>query len=112
MKIAPEFTGLVLMITVAGCGVWTRPNTSEAEFYQDRYQCEQEAVSMYPVAMRRHGGTVYQTPTDTDCNVYGNQISCTTSRAPEFQGMPYDANEVNRILARDSCLRARGYVWR
>lgn len=112
MKVALKFAGLILLINLAGCGMgWVRPNTSEAEFYQDRYQCEKEAATMYPVAMRP-SDPGYQAPAQTNCTSYGNQISCTTTPGPYFSAPQHDANANARSSAIGTCLQARGYVWR
>jgi len=112
MKVAREFAGLLLLINIAGCGMgWTRPNTSEAEFYKDRYECQREAASMYPIAMRP-SGPGYQAPAQTDCTSYGNQISCTTTPGSYTPAPQYDSNATARSSAVSSCLEARGYVWR
>ncbi len=112
MKIALAFVSLLLLVSIAGCGMgWRRPNTSEAEFYQDRYACEREAASMYPIVMRP-SGPGNQTPAQTDCTSYGNQISCTTSPGSYVPAPQYDSNANARSSAVSSCLEARGYVWR
>ena len=112
MKIAIGFTTLLLMISIAGCGMgWTRPNTSEEEFRQDRYACEREAASMYPIAMQP-SGPGYQAPAQTTCTNYGIQSICTTTPASYTPAPLYDSNANARSGAIDSCLQARGYVWR
>src|SRR5262245_25396209 len=69
MKIVPHthYVLIVCVVFVAGCAAgWSRPNTTEAEFHQDRFQCEQQAASMYPVVMRSSGPGV-QAPATTNC---------------------------------------------
>lgn len=105
MKTAKAILTLLLLIDLAGCGMgWTRPNTSEAQFNQDRYQCEKEAVSMYPPVRPKPQSS------QTDCTAYGNQMTCTTS--PTYSGTQPDTNQTARTHAVSSCLEARGYAWR
>jgi hypothetical protein len=104
------------IVVLAGCAIgWSRPNTTEAEFYQDRYQCEQQAAQMYPVAMvQRTVGSGYQAPAQTNCYTYGNNTSCTTT--PGTYTPPAtvteDANSVNRNVAFQSCLNSKGYTFK
>ena len=69
------------VVLLAGCAVgWTRPNTTEAEFNQDRYECQQQAAQMYPVMMiQRTVGVGYQTSARTNCTTYGYNTNCTTT---------------------------------
>jgi hypothetical protein len=108
-----QLQGKSVLITgnVTGCGGWTRPNTSEAEFNQDRYGCEREAISMYPVAMRPTTA-VHQSPVQTNCTPIGQTVSCPTIRVAPTQGVPYDSNALARSNAVRSCLQGRGYVRR
>lgn len=107
---------LASVFALGGCAFgWSRPNTTETEFYQDRYQCEQEAARMYPVAMmQRTIGSGYQAPAQTNCTTYGNQISCTTDPGlyvPPAQ-VTEDANSLNRSYAFQSCLESKGYKYK
>jgi hypothetical protein len=47
---------LLGLLTVAGCATtergWTRPNTTEAEFNRDSYECAREAVEWSVTAPR------------------------------------------------------------
>lgn len=101
---------------LSGCAmVWTRPNTTEAEFYQDRYQCEQQAAQMYPAIMtQRAVGASFQAPSRTDCSAYGNNISCQTAPGMSVQPnvVTEDANSLSRLMASDDCLKAKGYTRR
>ena len=68
----------LLAAFLGGCAMgWNRPNTTEAEFYSDRLQCEQQANSMYPVVLASTGSG-YQAPATTNCTTYGSQTNCTT----------------------------------
>src|SRR5471030_376832 len=89
---------LIALCLLAGCATkWSRPNTTEQEFYQDRFQCEQDAASMYPVAMSQTS--------------YGNGTNCSTTPGvfiPPVKTVQ-DANGLNRAMAIRSCLQSKGY---
>lgn len=47
---------LTVVAQLGGCASgWSRPNTSEAEFKLDRFRCEQQAASIYPVVIASLG---------------------------------------------------------
>jgi len=101
---------LIALCLLAGCATkWSRPNTTEQEFYQDRFQCEQDAASMYPVAMSQTSyGNGYQAPTQTNCQTYGNNTNCSTTPGvfiPPVKTVQ-DANGLNRAMAIRSCLQS------
>jgi hypothetical protein len=103
-------SGMLSPLFLAGCAMgWTRPNTTEAQFYQDRFQCEQSAASMYPVMMTS-AGPGYQAPARTNCTSYGNQTDCTTTPGRYTPAPQSDANAIARSSAFSSCLQSRGYV--
>ena len=112
MKSLLAGASLVSLILLGGCAMgWTRPNTTEAQFYQDRFQCEQEAASMYPVAMSSVGSG-YQAPAQTNCTTYGNQTNCTTRPGIYSPPPQFDSNAIARSGAFSSCLESRGYVYK
>jgi hypothetical protein len=97
-------------IGVAGCASnWTRPNTTEAQFRQDVYACQQQAAA----APR----PVYVQPTQsarqTDCTAQGNNLSCTTRPGVDTAMYANAANAHAATAAQpaaiDACLMARGY---
>ena len=95
---------------LAGCAMgWTRPGTTASEFYQDKMQCEQQAVQMYPPAYVQNS---YQSPAITSCQNYGNHVECMTNPGATYSRPGYDASAVNRNMAIGECLRARGYVYK
>ena len=79
-RIIAFLSAALCTVLLAGCAVgWTRPNTTEAEFNQDRYECRQQAAQMYPVMMvQRAIGVGYQTSAQTNCTSYGYNTDCTT----------------------------------
>jgi hypothetical protein len=117
--------GVVVLSSVAllgGCASrWSRPNTSESQFYQDRYQCEQDAARSYPPAMVQRttspGFQAAPRASQTNCTTIGNNISCNTAPtgldASIFNRPPTqvteDVNIGSRNSAVQSCLYARGY---
>lgn len=101
-------TAIAASLVLIGCGGWTHPTNTDAQFRQDSYQCDQDALSMYPVRME---GPTYISPATTECRTYGNQTSCTTQPAVTRSGYQTDANLINRINTKNNCLRARGYVF-
>jgi len=90
---------------------WTKPNTTAAEFYRDRLQCEQQSLSMYPVAMTNLGNG-YQAPAMTNCTAYGNQVSCMTTPGSYTPPQQIDINMFKRSSAFSACMRSMGYLYR
>ena len=96
--------------TLAGCAMgWTRPDTTAQQFYQDRQECEQAAVQMYPPAYASTGG--YQSPAMTECRSFGAQVECSTMPGAYHPGPMTDANAMNRNMAISQCLRGKGYTY-
>lgn len=95
---------------LGGCAGWSHPSKSEAEFHQDRFQCEQSAASMYPVNMV--SGPTYQAPTRTNCSGYGAQMQCTTMPGYAMPAAQSDSNSLSRNLAVNSCLQGKGYQFK
>jgi len=116
---------LPMVLLLAGCAhptMWSKPGGSEQQFYADRYECEQQAAGSYPSApqqvMTSPGVSMpQQQTTQTNCQMYGNQMQCTSqptgantaiyNRPPQY--MTVDANAGGRANAARSCLMAKGY---
>jgi len=117
MKIVPHvhYVLIVCVVFLAGCAAgWSRPNTTEAEFYQDRFQCEQQAASMYPVVMRSSGPGV-QAPATTNCTTMPGmpaRTNCTTTPGTYAPPPQTDVNANARSGAFNSCMNARGYTYK
>ena len=111
MKSVSVLLGMLSIIFLAGCGGWSRPNTTEGEFSQDRFQCQQQSASMYPVIMQS-AGAGYQTPSRTNCTTYGFQTNCTTTPGTYIPAPQSDVNAIARAGAFNSCLQAKGYVFK
>jgi hypothetical protein len=114
---------MISVISLGGCAPkWDRPNTSEAVFFQDRYQCEQQAAITFPPVMVQKatspGFQAAASPTQTNCTSQGNQISCRSAqvgldssvfnRPPQY--VTEDANISNRFSLIRSCLNSKGYT--
>ena len=97
----------VSAVVLGGCGGWSRPNTSEAQFYQDRVACEQQAAATYPVAMTSTGG--YQAPSQTRCTTSYGVMNCTTTPGATMPGVQSDTNAIPRAGMFDACMRGKGY---
>lgn len=95
---------------LAGCAMgWTRPDTTASQFYQDKMQCEQQSVQMYPPAYVQNS---YQSPAMTSCQNYGNHVECMTNPGTTYAQPGYDANAMNRNMAVGDCLRGKGYEYK
>jgi len=111
MKTVFGFVTSACLLTLAGCSMeWTRPNTTEAASSQDRLQCEQQALSMYPVMMSPTGTADPQLAA-INCATSGSPINCgaTPDVTPPTQT---DANALNRTTAVSLCLESKGYVFK
>lgn len=106
---------IVLSIVFSGCHhyVWVHPTKGENEFRKDNYECEREAAETYPVSMQPFlSNSGYQAPSTTDCQSYGNNISCTTTRGVSTPPSTsyIDVNIRNRKSAFVSCMNARNWT--
>lgn len=112
MKYLLIITNLISLLVLSGCAMgWSRPNTTEAEFYQDKFQCEQQAASAYPVNMMATG-VGYQTPMRTSCTSYGNQVNCTTMPGMYTPPAQMDVNATSRAITFRNCLQSKGYEFK
>jgi hypothetical protein len=104
---------LAALANLTGCAIgWERPGGTPMELDRDRFECQQQAVGMFPqVMMQRQVGGGYVTPSRTQCYGYEPRVSCVTQPGvyvpPQFAIK--DANEDNRNGAISACLRSRGY---
>ena len=96
---------------LSGCAMgWSRPDTTAAEFYQDKLDCERQALQMYPVSVQP-AGYGYQTPSMTNCSGYGGQVQCFTTPGRYVPPSTYDPNQFARLQAATDCLRGKGYTY-
>lgn len=114
----------IAALTLAGCETsrWAKQGATEADFFRDRYACEQQAASMYPPAPRQQmtspGFQAPAQPVATECVNVGGVIRCRSgpqggvsasiyNQAPTYQTV--DANQAQRAHAVRSCLLSNGY---
>jgi hypothetical protein len=103
------FADIMLVACLAACATgWSRPNTTEAEFNQDRLQCEQQGTSRYPVRIETSSG--HQGASQSDCRSFGLHLNCTAVPGSYVPPVQYDANASARANDIKSCLRSKGYV--
>lgn len=117
MKKNIDLALLVSVVLLGGCAAaqWNRPETDEAQFNQDRYQCQLDAASMYPVPNASPATT--PGPLLTDCTTYGASTSCTTRQGParpDFYAQGQNSGAalgamLGRGAAFNSCLESKGY---
>lgn len=100
------------LLILTGCaGGWYKAGSTEADFYRDRYECDQQSLVMYPVMLS--SGSGYQAATTTtNCRQIGTQVSCTTQPAAAIVAPPSDANVLPRLSAFQSCMRSKGYQFK
>ena len=101
------FILIVAVIVLTGCQrtQWVRPNTTAQQFNADKYQCEIEALRMYPnTAGQPIGNPSYS----TNCTGYGNTLNCTSQQNQQMRSW-IDTNAVSRAIMEERCLQARGY---
>lgn len=115
MRVMVRISRLLVCPFVAalcGCSMgWYREGVSSSQGYQDIHECQQEAARAFPTVLAPVGSG-YQSPSQTNCQMIGNQMNCTTYpgvyRAPPQQ----DVNMANRNNAMSSCMRGRGYTYK
>jgi hypothetical protein len=97
---------------LSGCGSWHKPGASDADFYNDKVQCQTMAQSAFPVNMVTNG-VVTRTPTRTNCQqLYGGQVQCTTIPGTVIPAQQTDSNAIGRAGAMNDCLRGKGWSWK
>lgn len=102
----------VAVAALSGCAMgWDRANTTEDQFRRDLYSCQQEAARSYPSYMQSNGGG-YRAPDRTTCMQNGAQMNCTTTPGAYTPPSQSDVNAIARAQSADSCMYARGYVYR
>jgi hypothetical protein len=101
MKSLLAFTNVLLPLILGGCAMgWSRPNTTEAEFKLDRFECEQQAASMYPVLIASIGSG--EAPSPANCSSYAGHMNCTATSgsyvAPRQVGQCKCPHERSQVL--------------
>lgn len=110
---AVVLAALPLSLSLSGCATykWVHPTQKESRADVNLLECEKQAVDMYPVVVvqETHGGS-YQPPV-TKCETVNGAAKCETkgpSSTPPSTTIK-DANENNRLQAKELCMRSRGW---
>ena len=104
------FAAVMVPACLAACATgWSRPNTSEAQFDQDRLQCEQQGKDKYPIRIESFGSG-HQGASQSNCRSFGLHLNCSAVPGTYVQPTRYDVNAAARSDVIRSCLRSRGYV--
>lgn len=110
MKKKRLFLAILAGALVTGCATrWSKPGSTEAEFYNDRAACINIANNMWPVNQSPMG-TGYTTPISTNCNRYGNFVNCQQTGGQYTPPATMDTNAIARAVELRQCLQAKGYV--
>ena len=110
MKSLLTFTNVLLPLLLGGCPMgWSRPTTSEAEFKLDRFQCEQQAASIYPVVIASFGSG-HEAPSQSNCSSYAGHMNSTATPGAYIPPRQVDVNANARADKVRSCLRSKGCV--
>ena len=101
----------MLVAGLCGCaGGWYRPNTTEAQFYQDRAACDGQSAAAYPVNMVTTGGS--QGPANTRCTTNYGVTNCQTTPGFVMPGYTSDMNATGRASMFSACMRGKGYEFK
>ncbi|TMH10026.1 MAG: hypothetical protein E6H68_17435 [Betaproteobacteria bacterium] len=96
MKSLLTFTNVLLPLILGGCAMgWSRPNTTEAEFKLDRFECEQQAAGRYPVVIASIGSG-HEAPSQANCSSYAGHMNCTATPGSYVPPRQVDANANDR----------------
>lgn len=100
------------MLALGGCTHWEKPGGTQQEFNVTQGACNAESFRLYPQAPQEIVIVAgYQTNAITDCNMYGQSISCTTipGRYVPPATMTVDSNQTSRNIYLSNCLIANGW---
>ena len=101
---------LILSLVACAPRGWSRPDTTEAQFSQDRYLCQQQASSAFPTTMVQIAGTNQSPPQGQ--MVSGHYVAPSpTQYLAASMPSSYDANSSNRDDMFRSCLNSKGYKY-
>jgi len=110
MKSLLTFANVLLPLILGGCAMgWSRPNTTEAEFKLDRFECEQQAARIYPVVIASIGSG-HEAPSSANCSSYAGHMNCTATSGSYVAPRRVDVNANARTTEVRSCLQSKGYV--
>ena len=101
---------------LAGCAsqetYWVHTHNNQQRAAQDKLDCEQQALRMYPrLIVNQQITPPSQTPSTISCSTIGSNITCNEFGGRRDPGVsfPMDANNRLRGEAFATCLRTKGY---
>ena len=101
---------------LAGCAsqdtYWVHTHNNQQRAAQDKLDCEQQALLMYPrLIVNQQITPPSQTPSTISCSAVGRNITCDEfgGRRDPGVSIPMDANNRLRGEAFATCLRTKGY---
>ncbi len=104
------------IMLLAGCAAqdtyWVHSHNNQQRAAQDKLDCEQQALRMYPrLIVNQQITQPTQTPSTITCNAIGTNITCNEfgGRRDPGVSIPIDANNRLRGEAFATCLRTKGY---
>jgi hypothetical protein len=88
-----------------------REGATAAEASGAQTDCMIEAANRVPQQIQSYTTPVYTTPSNVQCNTYGNYVSCQQYGGQVYGGQTqiYDANVRLRDMATAQCLARRGF---
>ena len=91
---------------LTACGTYVNPANPSANYAQDKYACEQEALRLMPLIIAYR----YET-TPAECRAKDRDGRCTDYIPPMNKATPYDSNEGARSNLAFSCVKAKGWTY-
>lgn len=105
-KVIRGVLAIASTLFLSGCPMgWTRPNTSQAQFEQDNYECRMLAEQTYPRPVPNSG---QREPINTNCRFSGNSADCTSTGGE--RSTPADSSALSRAMSVGRCMRGKGYT--
>ncbi len=100
------FATIALNLGLLSCGTYVNHQNPQANYAQDKYACEQDALRMVPAIIAYR----YET-TPAQCRAKDREGRCTDFIPPKNKATPYDTNEDQRSNLAASCVRAKGWLY-
>lgn len=101
---------IFLAVALTGCAAkWSKPGSTEAEFYSDRASCINTANNMWP-ANQTQAGVGYTSPISTNCVRTGNYVNCQQTGGQYTPPPTIDTNAIARAIEVRQCLESKGYT--
>ena len=119
-RLKASLTLAISAFVLGGCATtYEHATADQAQFDRDKYQCQQEAASMYPPVYGQRPPPPQSTSSTTNCRAEGSSIQCYTRQNPPRQTIggalaeyaaSQDQNEGRRKAAVENCISSKGYV--